>query len=84
MPRKRLEVSQGDKYGRLVIVSEVEPYISPSGKSIRKFLCSCECGTTKAIDLNSLRDGSIQSCGCLKKQMANRNYKKTTQWNKTK
>lgn len=76
MPRKQLEVNSGDKYGKLTIIEEIEKHTSIGGKITRKFLCKCECGNTKEVDLQSLRDGGTKSCGCLKKQMANRNYKK--------
>ena len=78
MSRKQLVVNEGDKYGRMIIISEINPYVSPSGKSIRKFLCSCECGNTKEVDLGSLRDGSTQSCGCLRKENQNKLYRKMT------
>lgn len=76
MPRKQLVVNQGDKYGRFTIIKEVEKHTSIGGKTTRKFLCSCECGNTKEVDLQSLRDGATQSCGCLKKEMTKRNYNK--------
>jgi hypothetical protein len=78
MPRKQLVVNQGDKYGRLTIIKEVEKHTSIVGKTTRKFLCSCQCGNTKEVDLQSLRDGATQSCGCLKKQNQNKLYIKMT------
>lgn len=60
----------GEKYGRLTVLSEVEPYTSPSGKSkARKFLCQCDCGNQKEIVMRDLRNGSSKSCGCLHKQI---------------
>jgi hypothetical protein len=65
---KKIEVKSGDKYGRLTIVKEVEPYISPNKKTKRKFECLCDCGNIKDIVLNHIRRGDINSCGCYQKE----------------
>lgn len=69
MARKQLVVNQGDKYGRLSIVKEVEKYISINGYKSRQFLCSCECGNTTTVVLKDLRKGTTKSCGCYKKEI---------------
>jgi hypothetical protein len=58
---EKLDINPGDRYGRLVIVQE-------SGKQngYRRFLCKCDCGTEKNIDLRQLRSGDTKSCGCYK------------------
>lgn len=65
---KQLEVRQGDKYGRLTIIKEIQNHISKSGLIQRKFQCSCECGNQKEVLLYALRSGNTQSCGCVKKE----------------
>jgi hypothetical protein len=65
---KKLEIKSGDKYGRLTIVKEVEPYVSPSGKTYRKFNCLCECGNKIDTQLTSLTSNLTTSCGCYKKE----------------
>jgi hypothetical protein len=54
----------GHKYGRITVVQENQPTTYP-----RKWVCSCECGTTKIILGSSLRSGLTQSCGCLNKEI---------------
>jgi hypothetical protein len=66
---KKLEIKQGDRYGRLTIIKESEPYISSTGRPYRKFNCLCECGNEKNITLNSLRMGQTISCGCYNKEV---------------
>lgn len=66
--RKKIEVKSGDKYGRLTIISEVEPHVSISGEVKRKFECICDCGIKKNIVLQDLRKGSVSSCGCYVKE----------------
>ena len=56
------------KYSRLTIIREVKPHIIRKGEIKRKVLCKCECGNTKEVRLNDLRNGKIKSCGCLRKE----------------
>lgn len=60
----------GDKYGRLTLLREEEPYISSSGLcKARMYLCKCECGNETIVALPSLRNGNTKSCGCLSKDL---------------
>lgn len=43
MPARSI-INKGDKFGKLTIIREVEPNITPCGTVQRKFLCKCECG----------------------------------------
>jgi hypothetical protein len=56
----RVQVSRGDRYGRLTVLREVE---SPS--YIRKFECRCDCGNKSVVWMTGLRSGRSSSCGCL-------------------
>lgn len=58
---KRVEIKSGERFSKLVIISEVES----SRKSGRKFEVLCDCGNTKYVLLGNLRTGHTQSCGCL-------------------
>ena len=60
----KLTISNGDKYGKLVIINEVTPHVSPCGQRQRKFLCKCECGKESKVLLCNLRR-QTKSCGCL-------------------
>ena len=70
MAKKKIEIKNGDRYGRLTIIEEVEPKILPSGQKMRRVKCKCDCGKTTVVDLNSLRMGRTSSCGCLQKERA--------------
>lgn len=50
------------RYGRLVVVTQ-----STFGRKSR-VLCKCDCGTEKEIRLDGLKNGRVQSCGCLNKE----------------
>jgi hypothetical protein len=70
---KRLEVKTGDKYNRLTIVKEVEP---TNKEKRRSFLCVCECGNEKIIQLNSLTTNKTTSCGCFHKEDNSKRFSK--------
>lgn len=73
MSRKRLEIKEGERYGRLTVIREVEPHIFPNGKQRRRFLCQCDCGSDPIkVFLNSLTSGRTKSCGCYQKEKASK------------
>ena len=48
------------KFGRLLVLERVEN----NKYGCARWLCKCDCGTTKVVLGQSLRNGSIVSCGC--------------------
>lgn len=74
----------GLKFGRLFVLEETEPYISPSGKSKERcVLCNCDCGTKNIrVVARQLRDGTTKSCGCLRKEVSAKTGKKSKKYNK--
>jgi hypothetical protein len=63
----------GMKFGRLTV-------LGLSDKKSRKTYwdCICDCGNFKTARSDSLQDGSIKSCGCLKKEQDKLNLNQTT------
>lgn len=61
----------GTRFGRLTAVKLSEK------RSGRKTFwdCICACGKEKTIRTDSLKDGSVRSCGCLKKEQDEINFK---------
>lgn len=51
----------GRQFGRLVVLHD---------EGGGKYSCLCECGVTKSIWGNALRQGYSRSCGCLNKEVA--------------
>lgn len=49
------------RFGRLVVIRRVD---NSSGGETR-WLCKCDCGNTKIVKGNHLREGATKSCGCL-------------------
>lgn len=57
-----LEIKQGDVFGKLSIIEELE-----RNKDQRVFSCLCECGTICTTMLYKMRSGATKSCGHLKR-----------------
>lgn len=61
----------GKRFGRLTAIKHDGWYTNEKSKKRHsRWLCSCECGNEKNIDLSHLLRGSTQSCGCLSKEHA--------------
>lgn len=54
----------GSRFGRLLILKQVEDYISPKGQHKTKWLCQCDCGKQCEVLGNNLQKGTSKSCGC--------------------
>ena len=50
----------GQRFGKLVALKRVE-----NNKIKTQWLCQCDCGNTKVVKTESLRQGKIISCGCV-------------------
>jgi hypothetical protein len=60
----------GLRFGRLVVLSEAEKYVSPGGKELRRVFVRCECGNEFTATLNSIKRGLSASCGCYRTELA--------------
>jgi len=61
---KKLEVNIGDRFNRLTVTGEDEKHVYPSGKTRRKLIAICDCGTEKSYLINQITSGKTKSCGC--------------------
>lgn len=59
----------GKIFGKLVVIKQVEDYVTPNGQHYDKWLCKCSCKnqTEKEVLGAHLRSGQTKSCGCLKR-----------------
>lgn len=70
----RIQVLEGQKFGQLTVIKEVEPMIQKLANGTnqikRMVACSCECGRKATIKLTALRTkkNATKSCGCLSRQ----------------
>ncbi|GIO26378.1 hypothetical protein [Ornithinibacillus bavariensis] len=71
----------GDKYGRLTLIKEVEPYIPPSRSyKARRYLCKCDCGNEIEAVLNAIRSGNTRSCGCVSREKTIKRNKESSKY----
>lgn len=68
--RKRAKDATGIRFGRLVVISEAEKYVSPQGMRLRRVKARCDCGQEIETNLNSLKTGLVASCGCYRTELA--------------
>lgn len=54
----------GQKFSRLLVLAEM-----PKRGSNRYWLCQCNCGAEKEIQMSLLKNGNTQSCGCLNREL---------------
>lgn len=62
--RSRKNIHLGEKFGRLTVIGEAEPYFSPGGQTQTRVNARCDCGVEVVAWINSLKQGLWQSCGC--------------------
>lgn len=55
----------GIQDSRLTIIEQTEDHVQPNGVHRAMYLCQCECGKTTIARGDSVKNGSIKSCGCL-------------------
>lgn len=59
---KRIVIAEGDKFNRLTVIREANK------RNKERFAeVICDCGVTKEVRFRHLRNGSITSCGCVRK-----------------
>ena len=59
----------GERFGRLIVLSR-----APNNKTTTRWLCLCDCGTTKAINATCLTKEITKSCGCLRKEKTGKQF----------
>jgi hypothetical protein len=63
----------GQTYGRLTVIERAESLRVPSGKSLTRWTCRCECGETVTVLTDHLRSGHTVSCGCRMREAGREN-----------
>lgn len=59
-----MDININEKYGKLTILE----YTGRKYKSSKIYLCLCECGNTKEVNINKLKTGHVKFCGCIRFQ----------------
>ena len=64
---KKVKIKKGDRYKYLTVTKEVK--MKENGE--RMFICKCNCGNIVTVQMNNLRSGNTNSCGCYKMERNN-------------
>ena len=64
MGRKKIDLSAGQHFGRLIVICEDES--AKNGEA--KWKCQCDCGNITSVLGSNLRNGNTKSCGCFRKE----------------
>jgi len=64
------------KYNRLTIISEGDIHKTIGGHKHRTANTICDCGAEKTIQVSSILNGKISSCGCLSKEILSKRASK--------
>jgi hypothetical protein len=62
--KQNTEKLSGERFGRLLVLSESLRPIKSGKKNLTHCLCRCDCGVTCEVPRTSLLSGNSQSCGC--------------------
>ena len=69
--RKLIDLT-GKRFGKLVVLSRGEDYVSPKDQIKPRWLCKCDCHNEDENPIlivgQDLRSGKVISCGCYKKE----------------
>lgn len=74
---KTYENLKGQKFGKLIAMYPT----SMKDGSHMYWVCQCDCGNQKEVASNHLKNGNIQSCGCIKVSIGEMNIKKILEEN---
>lgn len=64
-PCRIQDIKTGDRFGRLTVIKEIAPRITPRGQRYRKIKLICDCGNTIEAFSDNICRGNTKSCGCL-------------------
>lgn len=74
---EKSKIPLGTKFGRLTVIKDIGFKEHVPGHNRKWYLCECECGNTKEVMGNQLKQGLVQSCGqCNLKSVGEEQIKK--------
>ena len=74
---KTYENLKGQRFGKLIAMYPT----SMKDGSHMYWVCQCDCGNQKEVASNHLKNGNVQSCGCIKTSIGEMNIKKILEEN---
>lgn len=65
----------GQVFGRLTVVAPADRTVTPKGRDLPRWNCSCKCGNTFTALHDSLKAGDAVSCGCVPPEFVDSDFK---------
>jgi hypothetical protein len=59
---------EGQIFGRWKVLKVGSDHVTPKGRSLKRWVCECECGNVREVTEQSLVRGTSASCGCYRKE----------------
>ncbi len=70
MPKVKVRKSLiGNRYGKLVVLEQLDDWITSSGGKFSRWLTLCDCGKKHPINSKELSSGRVTSCGCYRREI---------------
>ena len=60
----------GQRFGRLLVIEEIEPRRDAKNRIYHRWKCKCDCGNFVNVTTNNLKGNHSRSCGCLQSEVA--------------
>lgn len=73
--KKPHEDLTGKVFGRLTVIEKAERAITPKGRELIRWICSCTCGNTFNASHEALKYGDSLTCGCVPPEFADSEFK---------
>lgn len=77
--KRKPEDLTGIVFGRLTVISPAPRSITPKGRELPRWLCSCKCGGQIDALHDSLKAGTSVSCGCVPPEFVDSEFKNKTE-----
>lgn len=65
----RADGTSEDRFGRWTVIGIAQARVSPGGTKRPMLEVRCDCGTTRSVSVETLKNGQSKSCGCLHKEI---------------
>jgi hypothetical protein len=58
----------GQRFSRLTVISRADDFVNKNGSKVTRWRCVCDCGNETIVRAQVLKNGSVKSCGCLRRK----------------
>ena len=77
--KRPVEDLSGQVFGRLTVVQPAERSITPKGRELARWICSCSCGGSINVLHDALKAGKALTCGCVPPDYVGSEFKNKTE-----